>query len=424
MAIKAQQMLQTLDQQRAKVQSTENNIQANKRLEQASKNDVLKRAVRAGAGKTKGADGEPEEAKFGAGIAIATGLLASTVVGVIPAVMMGIAQGIAIKKEKQSILDTLFEEKSELTDTGNAYQASAAIQREQVSDLRSNAVTPEDNSQIDRFETGMDMVDKLLGQVGSQDAGLAMLNQVRGEINRYEIRNDEQAIIAGVLKRTEIRELGDKLQDRHTALVGQFNAESAPYQATVSAMNNLSLALASDSAASAYLTTAIGTKIVDPTGVIRPEDQAAFARMGGWWQQIRGTIKKAVDGGGLTEPMRIDIRDSYGKMLIEIKRYQLQVELRYADEVDDAGLPFKYHNNYKRVENTFVEPPPFIGSTKIKVTEPVIEAANDAIQEPQSNIAATGEAITAGSLLIEEAGASSIIGSRRRGNARPRKTNR
>jgi hypothetical protein len=164
---------------------------------------------------------EDGDAEFGTFEAIATGVVATAILGPLGGVLVGGAQGFLTKKAEQGVLDQLARNENALTDSVNIYQA-------QLDGFKGPNTTPEDLKEISAMEAGLAAS---LGMYQTADpqlmaAGVTGIQGVQSSMENFARNQDTQKIASDIENERRAVELGDKRDAKYTQLHGDYVARS------------------------------------------------------------------------------------------------------------------------------------------------------------------------------------------------------
>lgn len=279
-----------------------------------------------------------DEAEFALPEAVATAVGAGFILGPIGGLLLGAAQGILGKRMEQSELDAIA-----------AYDDVDATFMETIDRQMMEADSPEDVEQLSTMATQQTAARRMLAspvpQIRQQGA---MLQAKLFDAQRaYAIKQEEQAIQADVRAENTERELGQENYSRFRTARDKFMQESAPFLEVRNATANILNALQRGSPVDQYAAAKLMDKALDPTSVVRPEEAEAWGQIGSVWQRANVFMEKLRSGQTLAPEQAAEM-EALARS-IENQSYEMQIarEARYADEIDDIGLPVKYHDNFR-----------------------------------------------------------------------------
>ena len=343
-------------------------------------------------GASLGRSREAEEANFAGPEALATAVAAGFILGPAGGLLMGLAQGFLGKKERQNILDMQAKENEALTD-------SRAILTSQFDDLRAGATNPEDLRQLDTLQTQQDAAFRLLfsGSPQLQEQGMGLLQDVQGRLNDFANTQETQRIDAEV-RDAELRRVLDQEQyDRFNGIKVRFDDDSQGYEDVMGATNVAMDALANGSPADLWAAGILVNRALDPTSVVRPEEAAAVGKLGSLWTQAEVMLEKARSGITILPEERRNLQSLLGTIQAGAQQIQLAREARYFTELEDAGVPPKYWDNFRLVDSVPAADPRPIRSV---TPEPPAQPG----QPPQATEQSTlDQAVSQGGNLLDRA---------------------
>lgn len=294
-----------------------------------------------------------------AGLSITEGLItgigASYILGPI-GLLLGVGQGILGRDAKQNEIDRFREEQDALTDVDGILNA-------EFDRLAAAATSPEDLAAITSLQTNKDAAMRMLMSSSPrlQEQGAALMDQVYSGITGYSETQEAQAIEADALDAELRRELEQEQYDRYSAIKVRFDNESSQFEEVMSS-SNLALELL-NRGTPADLTAALIqiNKALDPTSVVRPEEAEAFGRIGNLYEQAEAMVQGWVTGEPITIEQRKQFQGLVESIQDEATRVQIAREARYYTELDDAGVPARYWDNFRMVDSVPVTEPADLG---------------------------------------------------------------
>jgi hypothetical protein len=297
-------------------------------------------------GASLGRQQEAEEADFAGPEALATAVAAGFILGPAGGLLMGLAQGFLGKKERQNILDQQAKDNEALND-------SRAILESQFDNLRQGATGPEDLRILDGLQTQQDAAFRLLfsGTPQLQEQGMALLQNVQGEINTFAAAQETQRIEADVRDAELQRVLSQESYDRFNSIKVRFDDDSRGYEEVMGATNVAMEALTKGSPADLWAAGILVNRALDPTSVVRPEEAAAVGKLGSLWTQAEVILEKARNGTTILPEERRNLQSLLGTIQQGAQQIQLAREARYFTELEDAEVPVRYWDNFRLVDS-------------------------------------------------------------------------
>lgn len=297
-------------------------------------------------GAAVGGSQKTQEAEFAGPEALATAVAAGFILGPAGGLVMGLAQGLLGKRERQNILD-------QQAATNEALNDSKAILESQFDNLRQGATNDDDLRILDSLQTQQDAAFRLLfsGTPQLQEQGLTLLQSVQGEINTFAANQETQRIDADVRDAELQRALSQEQYSRFNSIKVRFDDDSQGYEDVMGATNVALEALASGSPADLWAAGILVNRALDPTSVVRPEEAAAVGKLGGLWTQADVMLEKARSGITILPNERRDLQALLGTIQQGAQQIQLSREARYFTELADADVPPKYWDNFRLVDS-------------------------------------------------------------------------
>ena len=286
------------------------------------------------------------EADFGTPEAIATAVAASFILGPVGGLLLGGAQGWLKKRADQSVLDQIVKEQTVLTD-------SAAVYDDVLQGFKDSATSEEDTAQVAVLEAQRTAAVEMMtsGDVALRDQGLEAFAKFEAGLQGYSTLQETQRIAGDAEEARQRVELDDRQFSRFTGMQTDFTNESESYLAVNQSINTALAALQNGTPADLHAAVVLVNKALDPESVVRAEEAAAFGNMGSALEKGFQFVGEQFQGQTLTANQRRNL----GGLLLNIKnettRFQLTREARFSDQVIDAELPGKYHDNFRLVEN-------------------------------------------------------------------------
>ena len=286
------------------------------------------------------------DAEFGTPEAIATAVAASFILGPIGGLLLGGAQGWLKKRADQSVLDQIATEQTVLTD-------SAAVYDDVLQGFKDSATTEEDLAQVAVLEAQRTAAVEMMtsGDVALRDQGMEAFAKFEAGLQGYSTLQETQLIAKDAEEARQRVELDDRQFSRFTGMQDDFATESEGYLAVSQSINTALAALQNGTPADLHAAVVLVNKALDPESVVRAEEAAAFGNMGSALERGFQFVGEQFEGQTLTANQRRNL----GGLLLNIKdqstRFQLTREARFSDQVIDADLPAKYHDNFRLVEN-------------------------------------------------------------------------
>lgn len=293
------------------------------------------------------------EASFAALPAAVTAIGATAILGPLAGVILGGAQGILGKRARQGELDRAAEEAEILAQSD---EIAAAVFNSQ----RMNARTPADLRQLDVLQSQYAAASKMLRSniPETRARGAQLMQQVMTAQRAYEVKNEEQLIAARQREEDALRSLGQEQYNRYTDSRDNFMKESQQYLEVRGATVNLVDAIERGGAIDQYAAIKLLEKALDPTSVVRPEEQEAWGGLASAMDRANIWLERLKSGKSLSAEQLAGIKNL--ALSIERRAFEIQKrrEARYYDEITDIGLPARFHDNFRLAEPLNIAPEP------------------------------------------------------------------
>jgi len=285
--------------------------------------------------------GEEGEASFALPEALATGIGAAWLLG--PAgLLIGVAQGLLVKKEEQRAIDAMAAETDVLNKTSDIFDS--AIEEQML--LTDN---PENLEQLNTYKAMLDAGTEMTASPyqATRDRGQELITQAGTGLNQYTIDNETQGIEFRQEEARIERELGQETYDRHQTLRGQFMQESGNFEAQQATANNIIEALGKGDGASVTAALATMPLLVNPdAGATTEAEVEIWQKIGGTIDSLVGRVQKELGSGGLTDDTRKEIMAVTQQYKRNSIAFQQAREAHYGQRAVDEGVPFKYAKQY------------------------------------------------------------------------------
>lgn len=353
-----------------------------------------------------------EEASFALPEALATAVGAGFVLGPVGGILLGAAQGILGKQAKQSVLDQLASERGLISETDSIFN-------DELDRLSMATDDPDDLAQLNSMQATKDVALKMMASASPrmQEQGAAMLTKFNGDLQAYTERQETQRIAADTLDAQQRRELDNTQYSRYNSAIGSFRSESQTYLDVMEATDTALRALGSGTPADLWAAGILVNKALDPAGIVRQEEAESVGKLGGLWTKANVILEKAKSGETILPEQRRELSALLGTIRDTTTSHQLAREARYSDEVEDIGLPTKYHDNFRLVKTVPASnPPPIVGNT------PTPQGVLDQVAEVLPGANKPPNTITPGDLLPKAGWLDSLLD--RLPTARKREKNR
>ena len=308
-----------------------------------------------------------DKAGFAIPEALATAIAGGFILGPVGGLVLGAAQGLFTQRERQNALDEHADKQGVLTDTRDVFQG-------QIDALKQSATNPEDLEQIAALEARLTASYGLMANASPdmQAIGANEFTKFTSDLQAYT-NNQEAQRIAREAEDARLRvELDNEQYARYTSSQSDFTAESQTYLDIRQATDTALAALDRGTPADLWAASILVNKALDPTGVVRSEEAQAVGELGSAWDKAATILQRLKSGESILPEQRQELADLLGTIQQTATRFQLAREARYSDEIVDIGLPDKYHDNFRLVEQT-----PAAVQTNIQQGEPGAVVLND-----------------------------------------------
>jgi hypothetical protein len=312
------------------------------------------------------------QAKFGTPEAIATAVVAGFILGPVGGLLVGGAQGLLKRRADQSILDRMADEQNAITD-------AVAVYDDQLAVFRESATNQGDLEQIGAMEADRTAALAMLksGSPDLQSIGMQGFQKFQENLQAYGQRQETQQIAADALDAQLRVELDEREYSRYTGLQSSFDAQSQPYLDRAQAGETALAALQNGSPADLHAAMILFNKTLDPNSAVLGEERTAITDMGGWLDSAYNFVQGAANGKQLNATQRRDLGETILRIMDTSSQFQLQREAGFSDEVNDANLPVKYHDNFRLVSNVPAGEPFDVPQDLLEKTLEADQAARD-----------------------------------------------
>lgn len=314
------------------------------------------------------------EADFALPEAMATAIGVGWLLGPVGGLLMGIAQGILGKREKQSMLDDYAADMGILGETNDIFN-------DQLDRMALTTTNPNDLEQLSALQTQKDAAMQMMSSASPelQEKGSDMLSDFSTRLNDYAVSQEDQRITAEASDTQLQRDLTQEEYSRYNTSIGNFRAESASYEGVMQATDIALDALANGTPSDLWAAGILINKALDPTGVVRQEEAEAVGALGSLWEKANVLMEKARSGQTMLPQQRKELSAMMYRMRESNTEFQLARETRYSDEINDIGLPAKYHNNFRLATTVPASVQGDMQNVATLPSEDINKAASDAI---------------------------------------------
>lgn len=297
------------------------------------------------------------EANFGTPEAVATAVGASFLLGPVGGILLGVAQGILGKEMRQNALDAFNAEQSALTDAADVFKTN-------LDQLRLTATNDEDLEQLSAYQAKADAGIRMMrsGIPELENQGAQLYGQAFSDVTAYTQNQELQRIEAETLEAQRRIDLDNQQYSRHSSLLDDYDAQSANYEAVVMNSNAAKEAIMRGNPVDINAALVMVNKALDPTSVVRPEEAKALGNAGTLIEQAQAKINEwARTGQAMTVEQRKELVQLVDTIEGTARGFQMQRDIRFQERAVDAGLPAKYINDFRRVQDLPAFKPPAAG---------------------------------------------------------------
>ncbi len=314
------------------------------------------------------------EADFALPEAMATAIGVGWLLGPAGGLLMGVAQGILGKREQQNAIDNYSHDMGVLSETNDIFN-------DELDRLAMTITNPNDLEQLSAMQTQKDAALRMMSSASPelQQQGSDMLSEFSTRLNDYSLTQETQRIEAEAYDAELQRNLSQEQYSRYNTSIGNFRSESAGYEGVMQATDIALDALANGTPADLWAAGILVNKSLDPTGVVRQEEAEAVGALGSMWEKANVLMEKARSGQTMLPEQRKELSAMLYRMRESSTEFQLAREARYSDEVNDIGLPAKYHNNFRMATTVPASVQGDMQNVATLPAEDVDKAAKDAI---------------------------------------------
>lgn len=271
------------------------------------------------------------EASFAMPEALATAVGASWLLG--PAgILLGVAQGILGKKEKQNAIDKYAAE------SGAISKANGIIFDKLDSMEMAN---PDNAEQIGVFRTRLEEAAGYLesGTPELMAEAARIQDAVGSAMNSMAVTDEAQMIAARAREQEYQRGLSKELYTRFTDLRKTYDTESQGFEDGRLAANKARDALRRGNPVDLVAATRLAIRTVEPTGPLTDEDVKAYAAIGNLQTRLESMAEKWVGTGAqLSDPMRRDFEAMINAFERQNSAIQMVRDIRFQGLADTAGI--------------------------------------------------------------------------------------
>lgn len=330
---------------------------------------------------------EEGNAMFGTAEALATGVLASVLLGPVGGILVGFAQGLLVKKEEQGILDTLSERENALT-------ASMNTTMDAWNELNNAATTPEDKRTLNvirsQIEGGAELAMNADPRMSAQ--GQQTLAQGQAGMLAFANTQDQQKIARGALDRADERQLGRDGFADYNLMEGDYSAKSAGWQKRGTAIEIGREALRTNNPAMLNTALVMINKAIDEDSAVLQGEKDSTAAIGSFVDSMHNFLAGFDEGTQMTAGQRRD-QDENLRMIADISDgIQSRVDTRFQERAV-LDLQEQYRGRFNLLSEVPTRTPLDIPDDEPGV---VLQTGSDAKTRVESDIITIGNTLDQG----------------------------
>lgn len=290
---------------------------------------------------------EEEDAKFATPEALATAVGASFILGPVGGLLMGLAQGILGKQERQNAIDQFNRENA-------AYGEMNAVINDEFDRLSAGVTNDEDLAQLSTLQSNKDAAMKLLesGSPELVEQGMAMFQEVQAGMHEWAKTQETQRIEGEVRDAQIARDLDTQQQGNFKGLLDDYDAQSANYKQTVLASNQAMELIERGNPVDIVAALIAVNKTLDPSSVVRPEEAKALVAGGDLLEQAQRKLEEYA-GSGL--PLGVEDRKELMTMVQgltnQARGFQMQRDIEFQKRAVTLDLPSNYVQHFRMVDD-------------------------------------------------------------------------
>lgn len=282
------------------------------------------------------------EADFAWPEGAATAIAAGWLLGPVGGLLMGVAQGLYTKRQRQNALDTYINNSEALGTTADIFHS-------ELDRLALTATNPNDVEQLSAMQTEFDTAMQLMANQSPelQQKGTQMLASAHEKLNGYTVRQEEQAIAAQAHDDQMRRDMDATVYSQHRDMFGDFKAESSNFEAQMASADNIMEAV--NRGDGGALTSALATLplLVNPqAGATTDAEVAMWNKIGGTVDGLIGRVQKELGSGGMTDGTRKEILEVAAQFKRNTLSYQQAREAYYGSLALERDIPATYRRDY------------------------------------------------------------------------------
>lgn len=290
---------------------------------------------------------EEEDAKFATPEALATAVGASFILGPVGGLLMGLAQGILGKQERQNAIDQFNRENA-------AYGEMNAVINDEFDRLSAGVTNDEDLAQLSTLQSNKDAAMKLLesGSPELVEQGMAMFQEVQTGMHEWAKTQETQRIEGEVRDAQIARDLDTQQQGNFKGLLDDYDSQSANYKQTVLASNQAMELIERGNPVDIVAALIAVNKTLDPSSVVRPEEAKALVAGGDLLEQAQRKLEEYA-GSGL--PLGVEDRKELMTMVQgltnQARGFQMQRDIEFQKRAVTLDLPSNYVQHFRMVDD-------------------------------------------------------------------------
>jgi hypothetical protein len=286
-----------------------------------------------------------DEADFALPEAMATAVGVGWLLGPVGGLLMGVAQGILGKRERQNAIDAYADDMGVLSETNDIFN-------DELDRLAVTVTNPNDLEQISALQTQKDAAMRMMSSASPelQQKGSDLLADFSQRMNDYALAQENQRIEQEAYQAQMARELDSSQQSIVQGLHADYDSQSANYEQIVLQSNAARAAIEKGDPISLNAALIMVNKALDPTSVVRPEEAKALGNVGTVLEQTRSKLGEWIETGApISEEQRQELYGLVDTIQTTARSFQATRDMRFQERAIDAGLPEKYVNDFELV---------------------------------------------------------------------------
>lgn len=315
-----------------------------------------------------------DEADFALPEAAATAIGVGWLLGPVGGLLMGVAQGILTKNERQAALDAYAQDMGVLSETDDIFN-------DQLDRLALSVTNPNDLEQLSAMQTQKDAALRMMSSASPelQKKGSELLSDFSARLNDYTVAQENQRIEAEAYDAQLRRELDAEQYSRFKSLNDDFRSESQTFEDVMQATDIALEALTNGTPSDLFAAGILINKALDPTSVVRKEEADAIGAIGSLWNKADTFMESARSGQTMLPEQRKELMGLLYRMRESNTKFQLARESRYANTLSDLDMPAKYRDNFRLATTVPASVPGEMQNVSTLPSEDIERAARDAV---------------------------------------------